>query len=1041
MSGELPLQVYGLVAPVLCWVEGSEGYRLPETWMGGELTVEDRERAWLTRELPTYSQDSLDEIRHLDRDREEGIDRQTATRRLLSGRRSAMSPPEGYDLQMVFEELSQRYFQWSGNELAIRSERLVELHELALRFPVRHLIRYRHARAVAHGVLTADRALELPEQMGRLHTTSQGIRAVVERGLTEGHLHLGGVTSADEGWADHLLRKISGEDLEGFGREEQRLLTLSRAAVRLLALALLHARLASHLENLAGRRASDLEAPLDHLGPTAHEVFVDLLELLDRLYLAGSQRAELEARRKLRNQMRHHLPRQWPLVDRLRNVDRETDWLLDLLDPRMSFIRRLGQRRSVSAGSGLRHRLRLLERLHFEVERTLVEMAAVGRRRERSRRLGPGQREELRGFLHDAFYRYLIYHTHYWHLAIQSGRTTGLREFVQFYNAPQRWPLTSRVEERGWILESLGRHDGLHAVEARVGPPKEAADLVPWILGQWRPTRDESAAGVPGLGWRRPKKFGIIVHFIKKSYPEDVHPSRRGPGGPRHGAIRRMTRFRAMELFRLLSTCHPVVPFIVGIDAANLELAAPPEVFAPTFRFLREFPIELRRRTPVAEYLSSFGEISRLVAARRLGLTYHVGEDFRHLLSGLRAIAEVIEFLRPYPGDRLGHAIALALEPEVWMSQIGYQAVLPRQEWLDTLVWVHHLLGAGHDLLGELDVEHEIQRLSREVYGQAALRSRQETEAELHGDSEGEWGSGFRRGPVTLDIPRQLDWSPSTLFDAWRLRQLDPYSLKLGRPDRPEDRLLPPSSMSPEDQRWHRVQRRSMDEVDRELGSDDAYRFLQWYWFDGGVREAGDKIISVDMQRWRGRWLQLFREVQSKVLRRVQREQLVVEVNPSSNRVIGPMARFADLPIFRLTLDDDGRPSREVRVTVNTDDPGVFNTSLAHEYYLLAEIQLQRGVPEARVVEWLEWLRKNGEDYSFLRTLPQLDDRRVDALLRSLEQTHRTLLGRLAGRQRGLSSVDLGGRSASRVDSQLPRSSFGLPAGPAGLAGSGRPTR
>jgi hypothetical protein len=979
--------------------------------MGQELTMEKREFAWLTRELPTYSHDSLDEIRRLDRGEIGGLGPRAETKRqLLEGWRLPMSPPAGYDLERIFDKLSQRYFEWSGNELAIRSERLVELHELAFRFPVRHLIRYRHARSVAHGVLTAERALELPEQMGRLHTTSQGIRAVVERGLTEGHLHLGGVTSADEGWADHLLRKLSGEDLEGFEPEEQRLLTLSRAAVRLLAIALLHVRLPARFE------PTDQKEPVDHPVPPDHSVFVDLLDLLDRLYLAGSRQAELEARRKLRKQIRYHLSRQWPLLDHLRTADRDVDWLLDLLDPRISFIRRHGRHRSAPGIGELRQRLRLLELLHFETERTLLELSTAGVRPDRSRRLESRRREELRSFLHEVFYRYLIYHTHYWHLAIQSGRTTGLREFKRFFSARQRRALTSKVEERGWILESLGRHDGLRAVEARIGPPEAGtADLVPWVLGQ-----------AAGPEWRRPEKFGIIVHFIKEGYPEDTRPSSRGPRSPRHGAIRRVTRARGRELFRLLSTCHPVVPFLVGIDAANLELVAPPEVFAPTFRFLREFPIELRRRTPVAEHLSSFEKISQLVASRRLGMTYHVGEDFRHLLSGLRAIAEVIEFLRPHPGDRLGHALALALEPEVWMSQIGYQAVLPRQEWLDTLVWVHHLLGAGHDLLGELDVEHRIQQLSRAIYGQAALRSWQETEGryEIHDHSaSSEWDPRLTKGPVTLKIPRHLDWSPSTLYDAWRLRQLDPYSLKLGRPDRPEDRLLPPRSKSQEDLRWYRVQRRSVEEVDRALGSDDAYRFLRWYWFDRGVREEGDKVIAVDMQRWRRRWLRLCHEVQAKVRRRVQREQLVVEVNPSSNRVIGPMARFADHPIFRLTLDDDGQPSREVRVTVNTDDPGVFNTSLAHEYYLLAEIQLQRGVPEARVVEWLEWLRGNGEDYSFLRTFPGLEDPRIEEVIASLKRTHRALPDRLAGRRRDFFTLRREDRPAAPAAGRLP----GLP--------------
>ena len=185
--------------------------------------------------------------------------------------------------------------------------------------------------------------------------------------------------------------------------------------------------------------------------------------------------------------------------------------------------------------------------------------------------------------------------------------------------------------------------------------------------------------------------------------------------------MRRRTRRQAKDLFCLLSRSHPAVPFIVGIDAANLELTTPPEVFAPAFRFLRDYPIEPRPPSSPWERFGAHAEVASLLRERRLGLTYHVGEDFRHLISGLRAIDEVIRFLDPRPGDRLGHAIALALDPVVWMEQTGYQAVVPKLEALDDLVWVLHFLGPGNETVGELGVEAWIQQLAREIYGACAL--------------------------------------------------------------------------------------------------------------------------------------------------------------------------------------------------------------------------------------------------------------------------------------------------------------------------------
>jgi hypothetical protein len=100
-----------------------------------------------------------------------------------------------------------------------------------------------------------------------------------------------------------------------------------------------------------------------------------------------------------------------------------------------------------------------------------------------------------------------------------------------------------------------------------------------------------------------------------------------------------------------------------------------------------------------------------------------------------------------------------------------------------------------------------------------------------------------------------------------------------------------------------------------------------------------------------------------------------------------------------MTLDKQHRLSRENRVTINADDPGVFSTSLIHEFYLLGGILMEKGVPEAEVVEWLEWLRKNGEDYSFLRDLPKAKDKRVQAILGCLLDRYESLAGRLRGKK------------------------------------------
>lgn len=88
---------------------------------------------------------------------------------------------------------------------------------------------------------------------------------------------------------------------------------------------------------------------------------------------------------------------------------------------------------------------------------------------------------------------------------------------------------------------------------------------------------------------------------------------------------------------------------IRGIDAANSEILARPEVFAQAFRFLRN---ELRTDT---QYPNN------------LGMTYHVGEDFLDAVDGLRAVDEVLTFMGFHNGDRLGHAIVLGIDVKTIM--------------------------------------------------------------------------------------------------------------------------------------------------------------------------------------------------------------------------------------------------------------------------------------------------------------------------------------------------------------------------------------
>ena len=919
MRIELPLEVLSWMAPVLSWVEGPSGLSLPDAWIPGSADADRRLRSWLLHELPNYSYDTVDEIRQLTcaissfEPSSKMEPREVARQRL--------EPPPRWDLAAALDHLTDRYFVWSQGSAAVRERRMEEIHELSLRFPVGHLIRHFHARAVSRGLVTPRRAAEQPDLLGLLPSNSHGLRNVVRRGLSEGHLHLKAVNSAEESWADIMLREASVDALSGYAPVEKRLLLLSRYCGRLLALLVLSIEL----------RSPGLPLPWRFLAS------------FDALYFAHGHYEDHVYRQALGRQFREQLE-QWRF--NLSQVDGSDLWedeglegLLFWIDRTTWWLRRQEGAAGEPPDSAI-ERGRLLGRLHLRAHGLLLDLPTDS---------------PARHLLQQLLFRYLVCRTHHWQLATQSGHTTGLRHFKGFYDSRIRRPRRNREELQGLILNRLRHWRGLRVLEGRIAPPRRGpADLVPWIAGY-----------AEGAERKRLRKFGLVVHFIKgEARAGATSEWALGLMDLRHGHIRRVTRNQSFRLFRLLAHTGPWVPFIVGIDAANLELTTPPEVYAPAFRFLREFPIEPRREADVnSDRFKVQAAVRRLVDKRRLGMTYHVGEDFRHILSGLRAIWEAAEFLNAQPGDRLGHATALGLDPGVWAEQSGYQAVVPRLEWLDTLVWVIQLLGTGDERVIRLSLEDKIQKLAWQLFVPEP-RDGHEDSAEDH------W-----------------DLSILTLHDAWRLRQLDPYFIDMAELAKGRLRFRDGVFEGGEWWRWRDIQRQVHRELVKTTGSPFAYRLLHLYWFDPGVRERGGKLEVVDMQDDWPDWRALCDAVQECTIGEVRRRELVVEVNPTVNRVIGPMAALHQHPVFHLSLDEERRLKRDVRVTVNTDNPAVFSTTLAHEFYLLGEVLRREGRPESEVVEWLDWLRENGIHYSFVRQLPEHSDPDMGVLLEAVRKS------------------------------------------------------
>jgi hypothetical protein len=99
----------------------------------------------------------------------------------------------------------------------------------------------------------------------------------------------------------------------------------------------------------------------------------------------------------------------------------------------------------------------------------------------------------------------------------------------------------------------------------------------------------------------------------------------------------------------------------------------------------------------------------------------------------------------------------------------------------------------------------------------------------------------------------------------------------------------------------------------------------------------------------------------------VGRRGLAIEVNPTSNLLIGDLGDLENHPLWRLSPPrQTNLPS--VAITVGSDDPLVFNSNLPSEYQLLFDALILADLSDAEALEWLDRVRRTGLERRFTMT-------------------------------------------------------------------------
>lgn len=352
--------------------------------------------------------------------------------------------------------------------------------------------------------------------------------------------------------------------------------------------------------------------------------------------------------------------------------------------------------------------------------------------------------------------------------------------------------------------------------------------------------------------------------------------------------------------------------WVRGIDAAAYELDTPPDVFAPAFRRAR-YALNIQHAT------------------------YHAGEDFYHLVSGIRVVCEAVELLNFRSGDRIGHATALGVDPALWICSMPSQVTPTQGEWLQDLVF------AWNFLQGEEGTQGLNEKLSRDIR------------------------------ELGYDVFRRSGLSPYLIKRLFDLRALNSVTL-MDMVQQAHDRLLHRRRAVPESQEiveeiatasdWAEPDDVEKIEVYKAFTKETPEvlsMLIDWH-RDTHLWERSEKRIEVPTDYFSPEELLLLQRL---ALKKLVEKSIIIETLPSSNLRIGQYKEMSQHHSMRwlgaARIGDEPMPL----VVLGTDDPGVFATDIKAEFYHLFSSLIKRGFNSQDALERLIRLNQCGARYAF----------------------------------------------------------------------------
>lgn len=450
------------------------------------------------------------------------------------------------------------------------------------------------------------------------------------------------------------------------------------------------------------------------------------------------------------------------------------------------------------------------------------------------------------------------------------------------------------------VFHKYYREKYIQKIELRVGPKESISEYVELIANIDRYNEkefEEAKKELNGTGVTLNKiRYGLIIHFIKMlkkpsvDHITDQHNKRMD--------LNRQSDF-LLEAIRYLE--KNAENKIVGIDTANFEKNNRPELYGPTYR-------KIRNCSPTESVI---------------GATFHVGEEFSTLCNGLRAIDEVLQFLDYRANDRLGHALALGIEPDHYFKVKRDNVICSLGDYLDDLAWLYAILlegGSNASLL--LYLRDEFEKYKFQLF-----------ESTLPNE----------------DIPTFDDYLASIYL----------------RGDCP-DTHFNLKNESYDNLRVYEYRFNTSNKHHKQsFFNEKARRLFLRYSFDPNYRERAESPFQTKVT---DKYKECVKQAQRLLKIKIRDMHVYIEANPTSNKKISIMTKYSEIPALAISgpvlLGDEN--SIQLAVSINTDDSSIFQTNLVNEYSLVAASLLKEGYSENDVYDYIEELAIASHVHSFI---------------------------------------------------------------------------